>query len=253
MDINKLFKRHKIYKNIVLGLILISAASLVAFVFDILFIDKYSFKLSEIILITIFVISLVLIFIDYLLINSSYNKASKYLDKLAKPNNFDLDAKECYKLYKDSHFCSPLDHICCNHLNYKNDLYTCDSFDVIFIKDNNQRSAAHMYCYKTSDQFLEHYYMNHSLILKGFDKYKVSSMGNTNLFHNENDNLECIQIKFSSNFYIAFLGNTIYYIDFNKKMFDLEKDLSSDSLFNSYLSNKLENISDNYTKLINLK
>ncbi len=252
MDISKLFKRVNIFKNIVLILIFIFVASLVGFTFDILFIEKYKMNLSEIIILCISAISLILLFIDILLINKSYKNISSHLSSLSN-DSFDMNAIEASKLYKESLFVSPLDHVVKNLYKTKiegNDVY---SFDVIFIKDANSQSLAHMYVYNTSETFKEHYYMNHALFVKGFENFKLDSNGNTNLYHFISDELECKKVGFTSNFYIAFKGNTIYFIDFNKKMFNIEKDLTSDEMFTSYLNEKKDRIEYFYDKLMKLK
>ncbi len=252
MDISKIFKRVNIYKAILLVLILITIISLVSFVFDILFIEKYKFNLSEIILLSVFVISIVLSIIDGVIIHSIYIKANKHLNELSN-NNFDLEAKSAYKMYKDSSFVSPIEHVNKNLYNYEFDSVKASVFDCIFIKDSKSRSLAHMYVYETSEEFKEHYYMNHSLFVKGFENLKLDAKGNTNLYHFKYDDLEPKEIDFASNFYIAFKGNKIYFIDFNKRMFNLETDLKSDHMFDSYIKEKELDIINYYKKLILLK
>lgn len=72
MDINKIFKRANIFKTILLVLILLTIISLVSFVFDILFIEKYKMNLSEIILLSIFCLCIILSIVNGLFINSIY-------------------------------------------------------------------------------------------------------------------------------------------------------------------------------------
>lgn len=252
MDINKIFKRVNIFKTILLVLILLTIISLVSFVFDILFIEKYKMNLSEIILLSIFVLSIILSIVDGLFIHSIYTKANKCLNELAN-NNFDLDAHEACKMYKASSFVSTVEHVNKNLYNFEFDGIKAHVFDVIFIKDSKSRALAHMYVYETSESFKEHYYMNHSLFVKGFENYKLDAKGNTNLYHFKHDDFVAREVRFSSNFYIAFKDNMIYFIDFNKKMFNIETDLKSNQMFKSYLKEKEFDIEQYYKKLITLK
>lgn len=252
MDINKIFHKANIFKSILLVLILLIIISLVSFVFDILFIEKYSMNLSEIILLSIFALSIVLSIIDGVIIHSIYSKANLHLNELSN-DNFDLEARKAYKMYKDSNFVSTVEHVNKNLYTYSFNDIKASVFDIIFIKDSKSRSMAHMYVYETNEKFIEHYYMNHSLFVKGFENYKLDAKGNTNLYHFKHDGIEVKEVRFSSNFYIAFIDNKIYFIDFNKKMFNIESDLKSDHMFKSYLKEKEFDIENYFNKLIILK
>ena len=252
MDITKVIKKFKISKLILMISIFIDTVLLVLFVFDILFVDKYKFVSGEIILSSLFIIFILITIFDILLINHTFKKLNNYANALAKPYTFDISARGMESIYKESNFVSIFEHVFLNKIEFEKEGIKFIKADINFVKDEKESSYAKFYAFTTKKIFKEVYYTNHSLFVKTLSDYHLDALGNTNMYTKEEDSIEK-QVEFSSCFFIGFRGNTIYYIDFNKKIFNLEKDLTSNELFQKYIETEVGEAIENFNKVYALR
>jgi hypothetical protein len=116
------------------------------------------------------------------------------------------------------------------------------------------RNLAKFYMFETKEKFNEHYLANRSLVLNNLNDFFRDHIANTVIYHKEdNYDVENKDVTFASNFFIRFVDNKIYFINFNKSIFNIEKDYVNEGEFINYIKSEIIEASDLYNELIRLK
>ena len=252
MELTRKISFYKNNKNCLIINLIISTIMLISFVFDILFIDRFKFNLSERILIILFLTFVILSIINLVLSKKIYSSINLSLANCTNVK-FDLDAKSMEELYKNSSYDSIYDHVLKNQIEFKKDEITYYKCDINFIKNERESTNAKFYVFKTNELFDEVYYTNHSTFVKHLKDYYMSSLGNTNMYTKEETNKEIKQVEFTYAFYIKFSGNYIFFIDFDKNVFNVMKDLTDVNMFEKYIDAEKGEALENLNKVLTLR
>jgi hypothetical protein len=254
MSLINLLKRVKRNKTVVIVDLWLIMLALISFIIDILFIERHKIGISEIIILCIFVLFVLVLILESHHIPKIYEKVDKCASEISK-YDFSLEPKNVYKLLSDSNYLYKDGAIIRNRIIHKTDNYNVTKFDIEFIKDEKTRLLAKFYMYDTKENFKTHILANRSLVLSNLRNLKKDSYANTNLYYDYNDKFDItkMNVEFTSNYYICFKDNKIYFIDFNKKILNLEKNLINEGEFINYVKSEVISFDLIYKELIRLK
>jgi hypothetical protein len=254
MKLDSVIKKHKLFKISLITLLWIMMITIIIFFIFLILVDKNKWSNKEYITLLIFGVEFVILLLNILLINITYKSISNRCNKLINPNLFFLHGKDSYKIVNESNYKTSNAILFSNEIHHKDESFNVIISDVTFVKDEFNRKYAKLYKFETNQKFIQHFLLSRSLNISGFDKYNKESMGNTDIYYLEKDNVdvEKMNVSFTSNFYISFIDSNIYFIDFNKHIFDFEKEKLNDERFKYYIDKEIEVSKDIFKKLIQL-
>ena len=253
MKLEKIIRLRKRIRNLFIIFAWLLCLTIIVLFGVLIFVNKYKWNMTNNYILIAILVEALMVVLSLLLINKTHFIVNNICNLLAKPLAFDLNAKDSSKINKESGYKSVDALLYSNEIHYENESFKSIRSDITIIRSETELEHAKLYLFETKYNFSEHYLLSHSLNISGFDKYHKEALGNTNIYLTDLLDISNMNVEFSSNFYIAFTGNKIYFIDFNRKILNLEKDKIDDNKFIEYINESKEDIIDFYNKLIVLK
>jgi len=254
MKLDSVIKKHKLFKISLITLLWLMMITIIIFFIFLILVDKNKWSIKENITLIVLGVEFIILLLNILLINITYKKIYIRCNKIINPDLFLLQGKDSYKIVNESNYKTSSALLFSNEIHHKDEIFNVTISDITLVKDEFNRSYAKLYKFETNNKFVKHFLLSRSLNISGFDKYIKESMGNTNIYYSENDSIdiEKMNVTFTSNFFISFIDSNIYFIDFNKKIFEFEKEKLNDERFKYYIDKEIEVSKDIFEKLIKL-